>query len=95
MLADEHDFFVGILEGTCFLRYITFNDTYNFFRVDNHIVGANAVVGSMDIHHLTVVPHFTRFPRVVQVARIGVMELVMLDDDALGKTDDGAHDATC
>ena len=93
MVSDAHDFVVGFFEGTCFFRDVTFDDTDDFPGIDGNIVVADAVVRRMDIHHLTVVPHLTRFPSVVQVARIRIMKLVMLDDDALGNTGNGSDNA--
>ena len=91
ILANGLRFGIDGLKGTCLLRDVAFDHSYNFPRVNLYIIGADAVA---DVQHRYwfAVGILLAFVNVVKAFRVGIMEVIPLNHDVLGQTYNGRHD---
>ena len=94
MMTYTHSIVVRLLESTSLFRNITFYHTHNLAWVYDYIVVAHAVVRSVDIHNLTILPALVWFPCIVKETRVRVVELVVLDNYLFSQAGYSRNDAT-
>ena len=93
MMAHCSGKFVNRLKGACLLRDVALYHSHYLTGIYGYIVLAHTVVGSEHGNGFSVPTIVLGLVGIVQETRIGIVETVVLQDDALGQAGNGGDDA--